>query len=86
MENYSIVIDYVKPVDPSPENEGADIIPGFTVHYRDKRARGLTYDEMVGLVTSIALREPRPCLQWLKSTEQEQKQAEYFESLKDKNK
>lgn len=53
--------------DPS-ENE--DLYPGFYVEFEGKTAEGLGYDEMIGLVVSIAMPEQRPCLQWLKTPEQ----------------
>ncbi|MFS3040335.1 hypothetical protein AAH043_20215 [Bacteroides nordii] len=42
---------------------------GYDVHYGDKRTGLLSYDEMLGLVSSIAMPERRPCLQWLHSEE-----------------
>lgn len=42
---------------------------GYDVHYGDKRTGMLSYDEMLGLVSSIAMPESRPCLQWLQSEE-----------------
>lgn len=42
---------------------------GYDVHYGDKRTGLLSYDEMLGLVSSIAMPESRPCLQWLHSEE-----------------
>lgn len=42
---------------------------GYDVHYGDKRTGMLSYDEMLGLVSSITMPESRPCLQWLQSEE-----------------
>jgi len=45
------------------QNEGGS----FDVHLGDRFADGVTYDEMLGLVSSIAMPEPRRCLHWLKT-------------------
>jgi len=42
----------------------------FDVLFEGKTAVGLCYDEMIGLVSSIAMPIKRPCLQWLKTPEQ----------------
>ena len=42
---------------------------GYDVHYGDKRTGQLGYDEMLGLVSCLAMPDSRPCLQWLQSEE-----------------
>ena len=42
----------------------------FDVEFEGKKAIGLSYDEMLGLVSAITMPETRPCLQWLKTDEQ----------------
>lgn len=42
----------------------------FDVHISDRFADGLTFDEMLGLVASIAMPEPRMCLTWLKTSKE----------------
>lgn len=58
-------------------------------HYKitqgDKYSLELGYDEMLGLFVSLTLPEKRPCLQWMKTEEEHQRQREYFESLKNEN-
>lgn len=49
---------------------------GWKVTHGDKYAHGLSYDEMIGLVTAITLPEPRPTLNWLRTTEQHNLQLE----------
>lgn len=51
----------------------------FDVHLGDKFAYAAGFDEMLGLVASIAMPEPRPCLHWLKTQEEHDA---WFESLK----
>lgn len=57
-----------------------DNYSGFMVKYGDKYADGLTYDEMLGLVTAITLPNERPCLNWLKSEEQHKAFKEKYKS------
>jgi len=42
----------------------------FDVSFEGKKAIGVTYDEMLGLISSITMPESRPCLNWLKTPEQ----------------
>lgn len=42
----------------------------FNVEFEGKKAIGVGYDEMLGLVSAIAMPELRPCLNWLKTPEQ----------------
>lgn len=37
----------------------------FNVVQGDKWADGISYDEMLGLVSALTMPESRPCLQWL---------------------
>lgn len=57
----------------------------YEIHQGDKYSEHLGYDEMLGLFVSLSMPENRPCLQWMKTVEQHERQKEYFESLKDKN-
>jgi len=51
--------------------DGIESVTGaFDVSFEGKTAFGVTYDEMLGLVSSITMPETRPCLQWLKTPEQ----------------
>lgn len=50
---------------------GTQSITGmFDVSFEGKTAIGVTYDEMLGLVSTITMPEKRPCLNWLKTPEQ----------------
>lgn len=42
----------------------------FEVFQGDKSSGELSYDEMLGLITSLAMPESRPCLLWMKTKEQ----------------
>jgi len=42
----------------------------FDVTFEGSKAIGLTYDEMLGLISCIAMPQTKPCLQWLKTPEQ----------------
>lgn len=42
----------------------------FEVFQGDKSSGELSYDEMLGLITSLTMSERRPCLQWMKTKEQ----------------
>lgn len=42
----------------------------FEVFQGDKSSGELGFDEMLGLITSLAMSERRPCLQWMKTKEQ----------------
>lgn len=42
----------------------------FNVIYENKRALGITYDEMLGLISAITMPEMRPCLNWLKTKQE----------------
>lgn len=46
----------------------------FEVFFEDKRSGALGYDEMIGLISAISMPESRPCLQWLKTEEQHNKE------------
>lgn len=59
---------------------------GYDVHYGDKRTGLLSYDEMLGLVSSIAMPERRPCLQWLHSEEWHKNWEQQYERDKQNNK
>jgi len=51
--------------------DGTDYKTGcFDVSFEGKKAVGVTYDEMLGLISSITMPENRPCLNWLKTPEQ----------------
>lgn len=41
----------------------------FEVFQGDKSSGELSYDEMLGLITSLTMSERRPCLQWMKTKE-----------------
>lgn len=52
-------------------HDGAKCNSGhFDVEFEGKKAIGLGYDEMLGLVSAITMSDTRPCLQWLKTDEQ----------------
>ena len=42
----------------------------FEVFQGDKSSGELSFDEMLGLITSLAIPERCPCLQWMKTKEQ----------------
>lgn len=42
----------------------------FEVFQGDKSSGELSYDEMLGLITSLTMPESRPCLLWMKTKEQ----------------
>ena len=42
----------------------------FEVFQGDKSSGELSFDEMLGLITSLTMSERRPCLQWMKTKEQ----------------
>lgn len=42
----------------------------FEVFQGGRSSGELGYDEMLGLITSLAMPERRPCLQWMKTNEQ----------------
>lgn len=42
----------------------------FIVRQNDKYADGVTYDELLGLVSALTMPESRPCLHWLRTEEQ----------------
>jgi len=42
----------------------------FDITFEGSKAIGLTYDEMLGLISCIAMPQTKPCLQWLKTPEQ----------------
>lgn len=51
--------------------DGTNYVTGsFDVTFEGKIAVGVTYDEMLGLVSTITMPETRPCLFWLKTPEQ----------------
>lgn len=52
------------------EVDGETIHPGYFVKHEDKYADGLSYDEMLGLVSAIMMPTIRPTLNWLKTKEQ----------------
>lgn len=43
----------------------------FDVSFEDKTAIGVTYDEALGLLSAIMMPIERPCLFWLKTSEQQ---------------
>lgn len=47
-----------------------DFRSGFTVFYDNKMADGLTYEEMLGLISAITIPDNKPCLSWLKTNKQ----------------
>lgn len=51
---------------------------GYDVSFEGKTAQCLGYDEMLGLVSAIAMPEERPHLHWLKTPEQINKETEIF--------
>jgi len=58
-------------IKPHIDNDGSERKTRmFDVVFEGKIAIGLTYDEMLGLVTSITMPDNRPCLHWLKTPEQ----------------
>ncbi len=46
---------------------------GFTVYYKDKYAKELCWDEMLGLVASLTISNNKPCQQWLRTAEEHEK-------------
>jgi len=50
----------------------------FNVSFDGKTAVGVGYDEMLGLISAIAMPEHRPCLQWLKTPEENKKWDEKY--------
>lgn len=45
----------------------------FTVYYKDKYAKELCWDEMLGLIASLTISNNKPCQQWLKTAEEHEK-------------
>jgi len=43
--------------------------PGWKVTLGGKYAHHLCYEEMLGLVASLTMPDPKPCLQWMKTKE-----------------
>lgn len=43
---------------------------GYKVTQGDKYADGLGYDELLGLIASMTMPEPRHCLGWLQTAKQ----------------
>lgn len=60
----------IKPHFSKNEGELSYNTGSFDVTFEGKTAFGVTYDEMLGLVSSITMPETRPCLNWLKTPEQ----------------
>lgn len=58
---------------------------GFNVIKDDKRAIGLCWEEMLGLVASLTFPENKPCIQWLRTEQENESLKEYIESLSDCN-
>jgi len=54
---------------PDPDDP-SDTWSGFHVEHDGKIAGPLTWDEMIGTVTSISMPSSRPCLHWLETPEQ----------------
>jgi hypothetical protein len=51
--------------------DGTESVTGmFDVLFEGKTAVGVTYDELLGLVSSITMPERRRCLEWLRTPEQ----------------
>lgn len=42
----------------------------FTVRQGDKYSDGLTYDEMLGMISALTMPTERPCIHWMKTEEQ----------------
>lgn len=55
-----------------------DINNSFSVHYKDKYANELCWDEMLGLVASLTISDNKPCQQWLKTEEEHKKFEQKF--------
>lgn len=47
-----------------------------------KLADSLTYEEMLGLISSVNMPIERPCLQWLKTDEQIKQYRDYMDNIK----
>lgn len=54
---------------------------GFTVHYEDRKAKHLCWEEMLGVIAALTIPERKPCLQWLRTEEQDKKLEEYYVNL-----
>lgn len=50
----------------------------FKVSCGEKWADNLTWEEMIGIVTSITMPEHRPCIQWLWTEEQHKAWKEHY--------
>lgn len=50
----------------------------FTVYYKDKYAKELCWDEMLGLVASLTISDKKPCQQWLRTEEEHKKFEQEF--------
>lgn len=57
---------------------------GWSVEYGEKSVNHLTFDEMLGLVASITMPEPRPCSGWLKTDAERKAQEELFNTMPNK--
>lgn len=54
---------------------------GFNVIQEDKCSEHLGYDEMLGLVSALTMPDSRPCLQWMRTKEEHQRQRGIIENL-----
>ena len=50
----------------------------FTVYYKDKYAKELCWDEMLGLIASLTISDKKPCQQWLRTEEEYKKFEQEF--------
>lgn len=53
----------------------------FDVSQDGKKADGLTFDEMLGLVASLTMPETRPCKHWMKSEAEIANEKRYLNSI-----
>lgn len=59
-------------IKPHIDNDGSGRKTGaFDVSFENKTAVGVTYDEALGLLSAIMMPVDRPCLFWLKTSEQQ---------------
>ena len=53
----------------------------FTVSQGERTAKEVTYEEILGLISAMTLAEPRRCLQWLKTKEEQHHWDSYLDKL-----
>jgi hypothetical protein len=58
----------------------------FDITHGDKMCIGATFEETLGLLAAVLMPEARPCLQWLKTEEQERAWQAELAGISERNK